>query len=213
MSKQTLLVAGLGAYALLLYTTTLKLSMAGHVFWVVLAAWLASPLLLLVLRITMEDGMPAGLFSPKTQSWAFMFGDTVFLTFAFIVVTIGHRRISGHDWYQQWWWVGACFGVGMLGGYVFHYLDTSVYMDAGAGLALNSPTKLAHDFVAYPVLLGGLLCLGVPVVLYEFKWVGALFFVGLLGWGLMGARDAKAGLAPTKLHPNWSSTQFEVVTR
>lgn len=35
-----------------------------------------SPVAMWVIRQTCEGGQPVGMFDPKAQSWAFMFGDT-----------------------------------------------------------------------------------------------------------------------------------------
>lgn len=214
MNKQSLLVILLFVWCVVLYSAVVVYGTTGHIVPVVIAALLSSPVLLFALRVTAEEGLPAGLFDPKTQSWSFLFGDTfLFALFVLPVVVVGHRRIDAHNWYHSGWWIVGCLIIGFVAGYAFHTIDGGNYAKAGAELALNSPTKLAHDFVAYPVLLGGLLCLGIPVLLYEFKWLGVLGIVGLLGFGLMVAHDAVSGLDPHKLHPRWDTKNFRVITR
>lgn len=177
----------------------------------VVTAWLASPLLLLFLRLTMEKPF-GGLFALRTQSWAFLFGDTLWLPLAFGLAAVGYRLVPEGSFFRSWVWLAACIAMGLVAGTVFHALDTSAYSNAGAELALLSPTKLAHDFVAYPFLFGGLLYVGLPVTVHNFRGYGlpVLLLIGM--WGLMGFFDAQRGLNPLDLHPRWDAVRFRVIT-
>ena len=206
MSRQTLLYAGLIAWlavlwAFLVYQRESPLGAA-------VVALLSSPILLLVLRQTLEKGEPAGLFSPATQSWAFLFGDVLWLPASFAAAAYGQRFVQDDSKFHSHWWLAGCVVIGVVAGVVFHKLDQEVYVLNGHGLALVSPTKLAHDFVAYPLLFGGLLFLGLPVLVHRFWWAGATALIGVLLWGLMGVADAKRSLDPKDLHPKWNERAF-----
>lgn len=206
MSKQTVLHVGLLAWLAILWI--------GLVTWrdqpmiMVLTALLASPLLLLFLRMFLEDGRPKGLFNPSTQSWAFLFGDIVWLPLAFGAAAYGQRFVPSDSWFRTPWWLVACVIVGGIAGGAFHKLDQGAYIGAGYGQALMSPTKLAHDFVSYPLLFGGLLFLALPVVVHHFLWSGAAALAGVLLWGAMGARDMGNAPRPQDMHPKWDTVNF-----
>lgn len=176
----------------------------------VITAWLASPLPLLFLRLTMEESF-GGLFSVKTQSWALLFGDTLWLPLAFGAAALGHGLVPENSFFRSWLWLVSCIVVGVAAGTVFHALDTIAYNNAGAELALLSPTKLAHDFVAYPFLFGGLLYIGLPVMMHDFRGYGLPVLLLVCMWGLMGYADSQRGLNPLNLHPLWDVASFRVI--
>lgn len=192
------------------------------VLWIGLVTWrdqpvaavaialLSSPLLLLFLRMFVEDGRPKGLFNPATQSWAFFFGDVLWLPLAFAAAAFGQRFVPDDSWFRTSWWLGVCVVVGGIAGIVFHKLDQAAYVTAGHGQAVMSPSKLAHDFVSYPLLFGGLLFLAVPVVIHHFVWAGAISVAGVLLWGAMGARDMSSPPRPQDMHPKWDTRHFSV---
>lgn len=209
---------GLAVYALCCFILLVQGVASGNTAQAVVMAWFTSPVIMLVMRIVFEKGKPKGLFHPSTQSWMFLFGDTIFLPFAFGAAAFGWRKLdtSGGQWYTTWWWMLVSAGVGVIAGMLFHRADITNYTRQGMELALSSPTKWAHDFVAYPVLFGGLLALGVPVIFSSLlKPYGILILVGIVLWGLMGVRDAGLILSPLKavnLHPKWDRFWFHVIS-
>ena len=165
--------------------------------------------LMALIRYTIEGGKPDGLFNPKTQSWSFMYGDPV-LTFSLLVFAWGGATKGGLGFgfarYDSWDWRITCMIVGFVAGAAFHLMDRGGYIEAGASGALTSASKLAHDFVAYPVFTAGLLFLGVPLLgaLGDTWPAVAIGVAGIIRWGLWGIRDMRVGLDPFDLHPNRS---------
>lgn len=209
-SKQLFLYAGLFVWLVLLW----YLVVSYRENWVIMVATalLASPLLLLALRLWLEEGRPAGLFSPSSQSWAFLFGDILWLPLAFGASAYGYQFVPADSWFKtSVWWLAICVAIGIAAGLVFHMLDSGAYSNAGYELALVSPTKLAHDFVSYPLLFGGLLFLGVPVLAHQFMWAGAVALTGVLLWTAMGVKDMIDPPHPGNLHPKWSCKEFQII--
>ena len=179
--------------------------------WVGLAPIMVSIIGGLTLRITMEYGEPSGIFDPRTQSWAFLFGDSLFLPFALWAasqswVWLGRRE---GQWYQTWWWLCVALAAGIAAMVVFHFiLDAPDYVRAGHADLLLSPTKQWHDFVTYPSLAAALVYLGIPAIKEDFwgngKWAlgGALVWLllGVVGDGMIHHVD------PAKLHPRVQDT-------
>lgn len=178
-----------------------------------LAAFVTSPTVLLVLAGTAERRSGWGLIDFSRQSWAVLIGDTFALPVAAAVVALGWRRFG--DTLTQWQWSrgrGFLFvAVGVTAGVLFHWWDvTANYIPAGAGMAANSPTKLWHDLVAYPVLFGALWYGLVPIVFRHragwYRWV--IVVCGLVWLGLV-VRDTFWGhLDPSWLHPAWDVIRF-----
>jgi hypothetical protein len=69
-----MLVAGYVAFGLLVGYAKRRL------LWLV--PLLVSPVAMTVIRYTVEGGEPGGILDPRTQSWAMLFGDTVFISVA-----------------------------------------------------------------------------------------------------------------------------------
>lgn len=181
-------------------------------------ALVASPGVMVFARYALEGGRPYGIFNPKTQSWAFMFGDPLCLMPALVALSIGagHVRPDGRaaSMFSSGGWQSACLIVGMAAGLVFHLADSAAYDRRGVYTAVKSPSKMAHDFVAYPVLVGGLLYLGVPLVIEQIWGGGGLLPyvpLGLTGvgvWLVLCTCDAKRGLDPRDMHPLWDITAY-----
>lgn len=158
----------------------------------------------------------------QDQSYAFLFGDLLFLPFAAAMAALAWKNtpaLKGTS-ATSWWWTGISVVVGLLAAYWFRYLnDKAAYYKAGAIGSFNAPTKLLHDFGAYPVLFGGLFCVGVPLFLKAVNGHAPFFlfyatpymWLVLMGIGLWFAAGLvhDAGLFgppldPRKLHPdNW----------
>lgn len=170
--------------------------------------WLASPFPMFFVAGGIEGRRLSELFDIRTQSWAFLLGDTVFLPFMAAMLALAWRQISLRQnpasgiwykpvlppekkpWYTTSAWRVSAGAIGLAAGVVFHLVDMANYTD----LAANSPAKLMHDYGAYPTLWGGL-WFGLWPALYRRpsrKWA----LVALVGWSLWLA----AGIADNTVH-------------
>lgn len=208
MIKQTALILGLLYFQLVLWVGLM--SSRDRPFVAAAVALLASPLLLLILRRWFEGGHPTGLLHPRTQSWAFLFG-VIAIAVAFGIAAYGHQSVPADSRFHTTWYWLVCVLIGMVAGATFHYgMELKAYAEARHGAALASPTKLAHDFVSYPLLLGGLLYVWIPVLVYQFRWTGASVLACVVVWAAMIIRDALHPPEPANLHPKWDPRKFSV---
>lgn len=163
------------------------------------AVWVASPLLLLVLRLTLERDSNLPLVDLAHGSWSFQIGDTFILMPALVICALAYRHLPPGGLFTSWKWILGCFAAGLLLGIAFHWMEVGNYTAKGLELALNAPTKRAHDFVAYPVLAGALIAVGVPVVK---QWNGySWWFLGLVAvHGILMATDTYRAVKGTLLH-------------
>lgn len=208
MSRQQYMYGGLAIWAVLMFVSLIANVRAGHPVNSIFAVLLASPLLLVVLGVLLEGRNPGDVLNVRNGSWAFVLGDSIALTAAAAFASIAWRAIPHQGWIVSWWWTALSGLIGLMAGVAFHLMDRSGYINAGAGDRVLSPTKLAHDFVAYPVLFGGLVCIGVPLLLH-WSWHtwAILGCVGL--WLVFVVRDGVfANLNPFELHPAWDSVLF-----
>lgn len=173
----------------------------------VFAIYVASPIAMWRSATKYERRSFREVFDLKIGSWAFLIGDTVVLPLMAVFMTSGwHEEVPVTTTVNPSLVLG-CLGVGVLVGGLFHWLDGLNYKSAGAEEALDSPTKITHDFCAYPVLFGGLIYGAIPLVQ---NWgLNSWYAVGcLIAWLLLCARDAKANLNPKLLHPRWNKLLF-----
>ncbi len=181
------------------------------IFWCavgVLAVWLSSPCTMYALRESCEKvGKEMPVFDLKNGSWAFLIGDTVVIPMAMLFALKGWVGQDQSYWSESYIWLATTFAAGLLAGTIFHLLDGIGYKAKGAAAALSSPTKLAHDFVAYPVLCGGLVYGGVPL-LFQWSIWSTLCLGCVVVWLLLAVCDALRGLDPKKLHPAWDKVAF-----
>ncbi len=184
------------------------------VFLVVLAPIVVSLFGMVFIRLVVEDIPLSGMFNPKMQSWAFLFGDGIALPLAllFIVLARGGQNVPGSG--SLGWYFTAAI-VGLAGGAGFHVMETDAYRKQDAALALESPTKSWHDFVVYPVLLGLIVWGGGPLLLpsaWDFWTILAI--AALLVWVTLGVKyDAKRKPRPYDMHPAWDPVKFAVISR
>jgi len=214
---QRLFFAALFGYTILMYLF-LTMSVRGGA-WVmsVIFVLLSSPVLLAVLAFTLEGRPLSALFDVRHQGWSFMFGDTFVLTTALALCAVGWAHVPEDSMFRSPNWVLIALFLGMAAGFAFHAWDGSNYIHDGAGMVLNSPTKLAHDFVAYPVLFGSLVCVGVPILAH---WSGASWWlllcllaqIGLMVLDTLRAMHPEWSIhfGPFDLHPKWDAVNFRV---
>lgn len=179
-------------------------------------AWLASPILFCGIAYVFEGSsvrsggrgstlsqVLANVFNFNTQAWSFIIGDILLLPFAFVVAADRWSQTSDRSGLSPTWWV-ICLLVGGLFGVGFHYgMAKPGYTKLGVAASLNSPTKLFHDFVSYPVLSGGLLFVSGPLLLSpQGQWQLNNYTIAIIlliaGWLVLGVLDGRRAkdLAP-----------------
>ena len=163
------------------------------------AALIASPLLLLALRRTLERDADLPLVDLVHGSWSFQLGDTFVLTTAFAICAVAYRSLPAEQQFTSWKWILGCFAVGLLLGMGFHWMEIGNYTSKGLELALNSPTKHAHDFVAYSVLSGGAIAVGWPV-LKQWNGYSWAFLACLVVHVVLMAADTYRAINGTMIH-------------
>lgn len=160
--------------------------------------------MMLILRVTVEYGKPAGLFYPKTQSWAFLFGDSIAVPVAFGAAAMYPYTSSLSRGTKIAFAVGIAFCACIL----FRRTDSERYRKSGNTDRLLSPTKLWHDFVVYPLLTAVLVFQGLPVLVSRFGTTECwLVLAGVTVWGMLGLVDLVIIKPdPAKQHPRWQDT-------
>ena len=191
----------------------------GHVKRAVIAALLASIVPIAVIAATWERMSLLHVITHYyLQSYAFLFGDLIFLPFAAAMAAHGWGRLPRVMWWgRSRWWSFFSALVGLAAGFYFRYkIEEPGYQHAGAMGSFNAPAALFHDFCSYPVLFGGLFCVGIPLIVKGFKykfssrfgrpyqvWGFALLMVlAIVLWFAVGILH-DAHLVPQNLHPNW----------
>lgn len=163
---------------------------------------IVSPATMLYLRLTMEEGRPAGLLNPGKQSWAFLYGDMLMLPIVFISMALGWRRLADEQgFHMQFWWFLVSVAAGCIIAAVWRYSEVQTYKRLGGKDRLDSPTKLWHDYVVYGSLGTLLVFGGLPVVILDFTSHGWAALVAFGGWVLLGLADSLRKLDPANLHP------------
>ena len=206
-------------YALVIYAAVLITVKSGSWQAAYLAGLLASPVPMLLCRWLVEDGSIKDMFDPAKASWTYLLGDIFALPFALSMAAVAWTRFGDtiNPFFTSYLWVDCSAVIGILAGFAFHHLDSAAYTKMGAGGALMSPTKLYHDFGAYPVLFGGLVCVGVPLLVSSLRFAKAVRFVslapsanqfvgfmlvGVIVWGVFGALDGLVHKPkPASMHP------------
>jgi hypothetical protein len=165
--------------------------------------WCVSPVPFLALALWFEHGPRAqagrgetaweifqNVFSLHTQAWSFVIGDIIILPWALAGATDRLNYYGVTLAVVPWWWLIVSGLIGAVAGVAFHRMDAWAYAKEGYAESINSPTKLFHDFVTYPVLFGGVLFV-----------LGALFYreqlsptvIGILvllaAWLVLGVAD------------------------
>ena len=176
-------------------------------WWFALLPIIISPLSMALLRKLGEPKMTvAQMFNPATQSWAFLFGDAIFLPIAFFGAALSWRTLRG-SWFAYFnslWWIGVAALAGFVAQYVFHnVLNAPTYERLGLASLLESPTSVWHDRVVYFTLVMLFVMICVPAAIHDIHgWGGKLVIIGLVGWLAMVACDATFHqLDPRNLHP------------
>jgi len=180
----------------------------GHSDVVVAVVLVMSPIMMAVINF-FEDGYLSNLFNPASQSWAFMFGDALGLTWALSWFASAWPSLP-QGWFGGLDWALLCAVIGGLAGFGFHGLDRVNYKKEDATAQLNTRSKWWHDFGIYTALFGGTILLTWPLLWADAQGVlpdaaEGQFYWGCAGLGLWVAcavADATFHkLDPKKLHP------------
>lgn len=125
-------------------------------------AIIISPVAMKVIRIKKENNQPKGMFSLKTQSWAFVLGDTLAVPtlLGFAVFQWMHFE---KGWYDSAWWIFLSIGLGVAASLGFRVIDSPRY-EKGDYERFFGHTKLWHDFPVYATLVSLSAGAGIPVV-------------------------------------------------
>lgn len=215
VSKQYVLYSTFAIFVMLFYVIGTQL-LRGYQPWVpALVPIIVSIVGMAVIRWVVEQSRLNGMFNPRTQSWAFMFGDLFSLPVAMFCIAVARDKAELGSWADAPWWYLVAALCGLAAGVAFHAMDIQEYRSQGAELALESPTKIWHDFVVYPVLFGVLLWAGVPL-LWSWPWSTwtMLAIAAIASWLVFGVvSDGNRGLSAYDMHPGWCKKHFRVKSR
>ncbi len=174
------------------------------------AGWILVPVACMLLGTILERRTPWPLLDPRSQSWAFLVYDLMLSPVAAWCCARAWRHSSLIPEYaKSSWWVVACYLLGFAGGLAFHLHDVAAYHAIGdsATLLLASPTKIFHDFLVFPVLLGGMLYAAVPLLWsQENRPVAFMAMAFAIIWAILSV------LSPVKvsaLHEPWNPGLFQ----
>lgn len=208
---------GLLAVAMFVIATSLYSWLRPWIYAVALTPIVVSIYGMALVRYGVEETPLNGMYSPKTQSWAFLFGDSIFLPAAMLFIALGWDEAYLPPFADSGKWLLAAAMIGFVVGNSFNVMEVSAYHKQDAMDALYSPTKIWHDYVVYPVLVGTIVWAGVPLLVADWQglWVFfgpwtwlALASIGI--WFALGALDGKRGLRVYNMHPAWDKTHFRV---
>ncbi|MDB5186691.1 MAG: hypothetical protein JWM07_163 [Candidatus Saccharibacteria bacterium] len=189
-------------------------------------AWVASPIIFPILAFMLEAGrvedggrgtslreVVKNVFDTKIQAKSFVYGDTIILPFAFFIAADKWSQMSFKGELMIGWFIAGWI-VGIAAGFGFHFIiDKPGYKKLGHIASLDSPTKLFHDFVTYPVLFGGLFYAFFPLLfatglnLHTILILAAVAFWGYLGIKVDGG-NAKE-LVPWG-HPHYDWKEYGI---
>jgi len=129
--------------------------------WIALGTvWMASPIPLMTIATLIEHRSLSDVANLQHGSLALLIGDIILLPAMAAFTAVGRRQVNLSGWAGSWWWLFAALAIGVIAGLTFHHMDQAVYAEA----AFNSPTKLWHDLITYPILFGGLTFGFVPII-------------------------------------------------
>lgn len=204
----------------ILYPWITLATTTGNGVLAVVLAWVASPVIFVVLAFLYETGavenggrgtslreVVRNVFDTKIQATSFVWGDTVILPFAFFIAADKWSQMSFRGELMIGWHMAGLI-LGIAAGLGFHYaLDRPGYKKRGHAASLDSPTKLFHDFVSYLVLFGGLFYSFFPLfVTTWFNLHTIMIIAAVVFWGYLGIK--KDGGNADKLVP-WGHPHFD----
>jgi hypothetical protein len=172
----------------------------------------ASTVPMILTYVFIEHRLP---LDPSRQSWAFEFGDAIFLPLAGAMIALLLRHDHTDSFLFSWWWQIIAIAGGIVFALGFRAMDKPSYTE----LQYDSPAKIVHEFIAYPVL-ASVLIWGIPLLWTSFWGFGGsgpvivpiLAVFGGVAWLGCGIADGTRGLDPHYLHPEWSWSQMALET-
>lgn len=168
----------------------------------------ASPIPLLYLATRFERRQLNELLDLAHLPWSLV-SDAFLLTAVAALAAASVKRMSCEQWNAtaSVRWLVYSMIIGVAAGFLFHYVDGLNYIEQGAGAMLNSPTKLAHDFLTIPVLLSSFVYFA-PGVFRVKTWRRWAILACLLGWLALVVIDTQRGLDLSYLHVEWDTARF-----
>ncbi len=172
----------------------------------VLVIWYSAPYVMWKYRKKYEGTQAPKMFDLRKGSWAYLIGDTIVLPIGWVALVFGWNDQGSVEWGLSSSLL-LCLLAGIAAGSLFHASDTKGYKEQKAEDALKCPTKIAHDFCAYPVLLGGLLYGFIPFF-QNWSWYSSVFIGSVFVWLILAGCDMKRGLLVPDLHVRWNPKIF-----
>lgn len=181
--------------------------------WVTVVAMLfASTVPMILTQMLIEHRPPA--LDPSRQSWSFLFGDAIILPLAGAMIALMARH-NGSSFVFHWWWQVTAVICGLIVGFGFRLMDKPNYDLA----QYNSPSKIVHEFVSFPVL-ASVLVWGLPLLVTSYWGFGhhqmlvvpIVFVLSAAGFGAMMAHDG-GGLDTHYLHPEWNWNAMATISQ
>jgi|GEM_PF-3669855 len=126
----------------------------GNRWWAAATIWLASPVPILGVGVGMEQRNVLDMLNPAKQALSALFGDLLVLPVVVWLMAYAVKQSANTTFTvaDRWRWMW-CWAVGCAGGLLFHLYDAPHY----TRLAVNSPSKYTHDYLAWPAIMAGLL--------------------------------------------------------
>ena len=176
------------------------------------AILMASTVPMIATYVFIEHRLP---LDPSRQSWAFEFGDAIFLPLAGAMIALMARHNNSPSFIYSWWWQILAIVGGIVFALSFRAMDKPNYN----ALQYDGPAKIVHEFIAYPVL-AAVLIWGIPLLWTSFWGFGGsgpvtvpiLAVFGAAAWLGCGIADGTRGLDPFYLHPEWRWSQMAFET-
>lgn len=162
-----------------------------------------SPASMMLLEIMFDHRSLAQVLDPVGNAWSYLFGDTIFVSFALAFSALAQRSLSPSErLFTSTYWTIGFLVVGLVVGNGFYALDGAHYRSVGAGALLLTQGKLWHDIVVTSVLVSVVLRTCVPLV-YEARhspWTWCAI-ASMAGWAaLLVCDNTIHHLDPWRMH-------------
>ena len=159
-------------------------------------------------RTRLERLKAKGMFSLRTQSWAFVLGDAVALPITFAFLIWSHRSLEMNSFFESRGWTLLALLIGVIVGVVFRKIDSPRYIKAGRASALKCPTKIWHDLGVYPILAGLTVWSGTPLLAGGLSGAEYGVLGGLILWVCFGLYDVARPPDISTQHTTWDTSTF-----
>lgn len=143
-----------------------------------------------------------------------MYGDTLLLSVAMIAFTRGWQQLPAGSAYHSLEWLAMAGVAGTLLSVAFRMIDSQRYVKEGSWAALDSPTKLWHDFAVFPVVLSLLLFTAAPQLVLMRSgdtWIGAATVLAFIALCVVdNVRSYRGTLRASDQHLRWIPRRFSL---